>query len=393
MHNISILFLYSGTINPQKGGVQRVTFDLSDYLANMGATCFYLSLKKNSESLDERQYYLPESYKFNTSKNRDYLVRFLLENRIDVLINQSGISPDCSELAYVAVSINVKLISCIHNSLLDTIRNFNVFYQEKFKRYHLSYFLKFTKNKLSQKVLLSLYKWKYQNHYKRLHENSDKIVLLSETHKEDLAFFVNTFSPKVIAIPNPIPKEYELSNVNNTNKEKIVLYVGRVDCQYKRADLLLDIWSLASKEHKDWKLKIVGGGPELERVKSYAKKLGLCNVYFEGFQNPLSYYEEASVFCMTSVNEGFGIVLVEAMKMGVVPIAFDSYSSVRDIIDDGINGLLVSPFNIEEYSSVLSSLMDNGESLNRFSNNARKKAESFSIQLIGEKWMELLEKS
>lgn len=66
---------------------------------------------------------------------------------------------------------------------------------------------------------------------------------------------------------------------------------------------------------------------------------------------------------MTSTFEGFGLVLVEAMQHGCVPIAFDSYPAVRDIISHGENGILIPPFQEEDYSNAIMALTNNPDEM------------------------------
>lgn len=154
-----------------------------------------------------------------------------------------------------------------------------------------------------------MYRFTYKKHFKRLQECSDLVVLLSESFKQDLSFFIGELSPKVFSMPNPIPTKIYKSEPT-IPKKKILLFVGRMDMQQKRLDFLLQIWSMIHKEHNDWKLVIVGGGKDLNYLKTYASTLHLENVIFEGIQNPIPYYQKASIFCMTPSYEGFGIVLV-----------------------------------------------------------------------------------
>ena len=92
---------------------------------------------------------------------------------------------------------------------------------------------------------------------------------------------------------------------------------------------------------------------------------------------------------MTSSYEGFGIVLIEAMNMKVVPIAFDSFSTVRDIIDNNINGVLITPFDKELYAKKLSDMMSNESAREIYSNNAYLKSQQFQLDVIGNKWLNL----
>jgi len=123
--------------------------------------------------------------------------------------------------------------------------------------------------------------------------------------------------------------------------------------------------------------------------REFQLKTVLTNIYFEGFQSPEIYYDRASVFCMTSAFEGFGLVLVEAMAYGCIPFAFKSYPNVVDIIDDNENGELISPFLTDEYAEKLSKLMDNEDQIQIMANNAKIKSDKFRIEIIGNMWLQL----
>ena len=110
---------------------------------------------------------------------------------------------------------------------------------------------------------------------------------------------------------------------------------------------------------------------------------------FEGFQKPDGYYDKAKIFCMASAFEGFGLVLVEAMSYGVVPMAFNSFSNCSDIIDDDKNGILVTPFSINEYRKKIIELIENDEKWMKMSTCSINKSKEYSIECIGAKWLDL----
>ena len=76
------------------------------------------------------------------------------------------------------------------------------------------------------------------------------------------------------------------------------------------------------------------------------------------------------------------------MQYGVVPIAFDSFASVHDIIDKNC-GVLVKPFDLDMYAEAIDSLMLNPTLLHKMSSSVRRKSESFTLEKIGKKWIEL----
>lgn len=134
----------------------------------------------------------------------------------------------------------------------------------------------------------------------------------------------------------------------------------------------------------------MGEGPDLVSAKNIASSLGVERISFEGRKNPETYYRKASIFCLTSSFEGFPMVLAEAQTYGVVPIAFSSYASITDIIQDGETGFLVEPFNEESYVNILSDLMKNKDKLRSISRNCVESAKKFSIESIGNQWFDML---
>ena len=106
-----------------------------------------------------------------------------------------------------------------------------------------------------------------------------KIVLLSDFFRDDLKSFYD-FNPRCIcALPNPfcIDEEYQL---DYQKKEKMILYVGRINTRQKRFQSLLNIWKRLQNELPDYRLEIVGGGPEKELYENLALKCVLNVSHF-----------------------------------------------------------------------------------------------------------------
>ncbi len=153
------------------------------------------------------------------------------------------------------------------------------------------------------------------------------------------------------------------------NKEKIIVYVGRLNREAKRPDRLLKIWGKIYKSFPDWKLIFIGDGPLRNSLEIYTKQHQLEHVYFTGQINPSNYLRKASIICITSTYEGFSLVCAEALANNVIPIAFDSYEAIKDLIDDGRTGILVKPYNLNIYANNLTELMYNTTFSNQLYNN------------------------
>lgn len=153
---------------------------------------------------------------------------------------------------------------------------------------------------------------------------------------------------------------------------------------------MIDIWQQLYKQCPQWKLVIVGDGPDKDTLVNKSKDIP--GIEFVGRQDPCPYYEKASIFCMTSIFEGFPMCLTEAMQFGCVPIAFDSFSAVYDIIKPGETGELVKSFDKKEYVGKLIHLIDDETYRKKLSKNAFQYVKRYDIANILPKWIELIEK-
>ena len=383
---MNIVFAYPTGLNPQKGGVERITDIIAKILLKRGYTIFYLNWKREQ---DNYEYPVPvidlPSSNLEDPNNLEVYNRFLKENRIDVIINQHGLYEGTYFLSQVKVQ-NVKIISVLHsdpfgyyNHLfadLMTLRDSSI--KEKVKRV-ARFFLYRKVKKIIHRSLV--------NHYTFIQEHPQCVCLLSESYKERLEEYCDLPDNYFISIPNP--NTYENIEII-PHKEPILLFVGRLDNRSKKLFTLIDIWYRLCKLYPQWKLIIVGDGPDKDVLINKAKDIS--NIEFKGYQDPREYYEKASIFCMTSIFEGFPMCLTEAMQFGCVPIAFDSFSAVYDIIKPGETGELVKSFDKKEYVGKLIHLIDDETYRKKLSKNAFQYVKRYDIANILPKWIELIEK-
>ena len=383
---MNIVFAYPTGLNPQKGGVERITDIIAKILLKRGYTIFYLNWKREQ---DNYEYPVPvidlPSSNLEDPNNLEVYNRFLKENRIDVIINQHGLYEGTYFLSQVKVQ-NVKIISVLHsdpfgyyNHLfadLMTLRDSSI--KEKVKRV-ARFFLYRKVKKIIHRSLV--------NHYTFIQEHPQYVCLLSESYKERLEEYCDLPDNYFISIPNP--NTYENIEII-PHKEPILLFVGRLDNRSKKLFTLIDIWYRLCKLYPQWKLIIVGDGPDKDVLINKAKDIS--NIEFKGYQDTREYYEKASIFCMTSIFEGFPMCLTEAMQFGCVPIAFDSFSAVYDIIKPGETGELVKSFDKKEYVGKLIHLIDDETYRKKLSKNAFQYVKRYDIANILPKWIELIEK-
>ena len=140
-------------------------------------------------------------------------------------------------------------------------------------------------------------------------------------------------------------------------KQKTIVFVGRLTRRDKRVDRLLRIWAEASRALPEWTLKIVGDGKDRKNLERLSAELGLERILFEGFSTQVkSYLDEASVACMTSSFEGWPLSVAEAQANGVVPVLFNSFAGASDLVSSPDEGLLIPPFDEHAYARALTAL-------------------------------------
>ncbi|MGL5562257.1 MAG: glycosyltransferase [Tannerellaceae bacterium] len=391
---MNILFVSDVPFDPSYGGLERITDNLAKEFLKRGYNVYYLChySKCSASNTAVKQEYLPSGRLIVNDLDVEFYHNYLIENKIDIVINQRGLAFWSSYLFNVGKS-NAKLVAVLHNnptegyfSLKDEFYNRNGSFQSRLKN-----LLKIITWPFSLFFVRKILYHRYTRHYKQLFQNSNKVILLSNLFIDELSKVYRGSLDKVAIIPNI--NTYKDIEVDFSKKEKILLYVGRLSYNQKRIDRLINIWRLIELDSRssEWRLVIVGSGEEENKLKALVSKFNLKRVFFEGVQSDvINYYKTASIFALTSSYEGFPMSLGEAMINGCVPVLFDSFAAASDIVDCDVNGILVSPFDIEQYSNRVLDLMCNHELREIMARNAILKVDNFSAARILTLWDDLL---
>ena len=380
--------------NPQFiGGIKRVSSILAKEWIKVCNVYFLAFSPKDNQVKDIEgipQYHFPVPEDILANENVDYFTKFVKENKVDIILHQHSDNAQFTELCIrVSQNENIKLITTLHFSI--THKN-DIAKKVMFIKYKLGaspvawikdaiFFFKYHLYIKSQNTREDCFL------YRNLIENSSRLVLLSPTFiptlKKQLKLRDSEIE-KITAISNPIEiQEYEI-----TEKKKRVLWCGRVEYGMKRVDRMLEIWKSIAQRHPDWELYIMGSG-NIEYFRNITIQHNIPNVHFTGFCNPYNYYKEGSILCMTSSTEGWGMVLVEAQMFGCIPIAYNSYSSLTEIITDDVNGYTIPAFNKKKFAERLEWLMDNEDERNKMIEECQKSVKRFDVNIIAQQWMNL----
>ena len=221
-------------------------------------------------------------------------------------------------------------------------------------------------------------------------KNFDAVTVLTQADKD----VIGNQLKNVTVLPNPLA----LTPVKEMpNKKKIILAAGRLDAwHYKGFDILIKAWAKIADRANGWKLQIAGDSKKegLKYLQGICKENGVTDsVEFLGYQSDiLPFYQDASIFVLSSRYEGFGLVLIEAMSQGCACVACDYKGRQKEIITSEKQGLTCEPENIEELANAILSLIQDENKREEIGKNAIIRSMDFSIDRIMEKWENIFQK-
>lgn len=235
-------------------------------------------------------------------------------------------------------------------------------------------------------ALLKLHRARNAGRFRRAYERCDRFMLLSPTFFDELRWYVpSARDEKMIAIPNGFPAA-TASAGEVEEKQDILLVVGRIENGQKNALMIPDLWERLVTRLPNWEIHVVGDGPDLAILQRDVARRTLPRVVLHGWSHPEPHYRRAKIFAMLSSYEGFGNTLIEAQTHGVVPIAFNSYSAVSWILNDGVDASLIAPFDLDAFADKVSTIAHDEGRLTAMSVAARLNAGRFTEQAMGEAW-------
>ena len=211
-----------------------------------------------------------------------------------------------------------------------------------------------------------------------LSQKFDRIFFLNESMAKDW------YHKNKIIIPNGIKIENDLRIEHNPKR---VIWVGRESIE-KGLDTMIEIWKKTHSNFLDWELlfytpKPIGNINYQECKSKYRMQniVGECDLK--------NIYSSGRILANTSRYEGFGLTLLEAMHFSLPIISFNCEDGPRYLIENEINGYLVENQNTNEFSYLLSKLMNKYINLDVMKEHSYNKSLSYDIIKIHQKWLEI----
>ena len=208
---------------------------------------------------------------------------------------------------------------------------------------------------------------------------------ISQTNYAAKRLKENTKIKNITVIPNPLNP---ILRIEVPVKNQIVT-VGRLNPE-KGHKFLIEAFSKI--ENKDWKLMLIGDGVERNNLEKQVEELQLTDrVVFRGELRDFSLeLSESQIFVLPSLSEGFPNALIEAMSVPLACISSDCVAGPSDIIENGLNGILVEPRNTNDLTKKLDMLISDFELRNKLKNNAFKIVDDLNFETIANKYFEFI---
>lgn len=346
-------------------GTSTVILSIEDYMGNdVGIICMteadrvkYSIKKTHFNKLFVKRY---------TNSVKQFILDFCTVNRVKMLLNFTY-----EKLAVLPLNAGFRTVGVYHWSVIGYERAlYNLVKRKPF-------------------MFRLFYDYVIRQQYQQLRcliGETDYAVALTEAGKYEL----EKISPKanVKVIPNFLPFNERARTIASGNNRKAV-FVGRLSRE-KGIYHLLDIWQKVSQSLTDVELDIFGDGGERIDMMREIKARNIQRINFRGFESELEkIYKNADMLLCTSETEGFGMVLIEAMYFGVVPIAFDCPVSPKELIADA--GITIDCFNTKQYADAVIRLFNSPEAMAELRSKGLKRAELFYENHIISKWLQLID--
>ena len=165
---------------------------------------------------------------------------------------------------------------------------------------------------------------------------------------------------------------------SNKNSPFTLCWIGRFVSIKNPEMFIRAIHEIDSPSNK-FNYRMIGNGPLLPKIKKQAERLNLNNLHFEGYKNNIiPFLLNSDIFILTSKNEGFGRVIVEAMAAGL-PIIATSVGGVPDLITQGKNGLLVPSNDYKKLRQAILKLYNSKDLYNKISQRNIREAQKYTI--------------
>ena len=365
-----------------RGGTEILTFNLLHALRAVEKDVWVLSLEPYRGSDEHVLSLSPEEYSKWKSAASSIINKLYFSIKSDRILRTILVKKIIALNPRIVVNQTYDIITALPTEMpVAQVFNWSV------KGYEASLRAFIRKKGTMGRIISGFCEWGKCIRRHRMLSQVPKLIVLTEAAREELKSLNNKIVDEQMAvIPDPLTMS-EDSQVHSSLTNDNICFVGRLSHE-KGVMRLLHIWERVSRAMPALKLSIYGEGDARKEMESYIKEHKLQNVIFCGFCNNLEeIYLHSDLLLMTSETEGFGMVLIEAMYLGVPCISFDCPVSPKEIIADA--GGTVECFDEDKYADTVIKLLQNPERLKYLQQKSIERARDFYMDKVLDRWMQL----
>lgn len=215
------------------------------------------------------------------------------------------------------------------------------------------------------------------------------VVLQTKQAKE---FFPKAVQKRAVVLSNSLSEQFLQAEYIGERKKEIV-WVGRMDSN-KNPIMLLRAFGNIAEKYPDWGLKYIGDGPQMEELKELSRNEEYAEqICFTGrVEDVAGAIRPASIFVLTSKQEGMPNALMESMVSGLAVVSTDCpCGGPAELIENGVNGILIPVDDEKALTDALDKLLSDDEYRNRLVENAKKLIKKVHPDIVNRKWLEYIE--
>ena len=214
---------------------------------------------------------------------------------------------------------------------------------------------------------------------------ADWLVVQTKTIKD---YFPKNIQKKTSIIYNPVRLTPTLPR--REGEKARIISVARLFPQ-KNQEMMIRVFAKIAEKYPDWKLVIYGEGPLRAELEALVSSFKLQErVLLPGrTEKVIDELRKSKIFCLSSDYEGMSNSMIEAICVGL-PVVSTKVSGTDELIQDGVNGLLVSIGDEQGMTDALEKLIQDEELMKQMGEENREKASLFQIETIVNEWMKLI---
>ena len=347
-------------LNP--GGTERAASELSNYLSRRKGVEVYLLLMYNTPLF------------------------YTLDEHVNVLMPDAAMKKKLGKIFYIPYMLfflrkNIKktqskYVLCLGYILFSLFATLGLKTKVIVSFRCNPYIKRFGDHKVLNKI--------YHKLHKLLSFRVDSFIAQTNEAK---SFYANRYNCPIVVIPNFLKSA---RYINSGQKKNRIVFLGRL-AYVKNPVALLEAYSRI-EDKKDWQLHFIGDGILKTELQKMIHHLGLSDrVILHGFvKNVDAILSESKILGLTSKSEGFPNAIIEAMANKMAVIAYNCKVGPSDIINNGQNGYLVPPGDVEYFKEKLDYLIKDEKCLNKLCEQSQKDSKKYDINKIGQRYHDFI---